>query len=168
MRLFSLLMYLAHWARAYGFWLPFLHNSLICFSKVKLLSTFNTRNFSLELHSVKEFLIIMDFKLNGDKNKWNLEGFTLKLLQRNQSKRLSIVISRSDITSKNVFPQLNNIGFLYLFYFFYPKMKSSNSMGHRDNMRWVKLRTSQSENKPYFCVASFRPSLFKRSSLEVA
>ena len=48
----------------------------------------------------------MDFKLNGDRNKWHLEGFTLKLLQQNQSKRLFIVVSRSDITSKNVVPQL--------------------------------------------------------------
>ena len=51
----------------------------------------------------------MDFKLNGDRNKWHLEGFTLKLLQQNQSKRLFIVVSRSDITSKNVFPQLYGV-----------------------------------------------------------
>ena len=51
----------------------------------------------------------MDFKLNGDGSKWHLEGFTLKLLKQNQSKRLAIVVSRSDITSKNVFPQLYGV-----------------------------------------------------------
>ena len=95
-------MYLAHRARACSFWLPFLHSSLICFSNVKLLSTVTPRNFSLELPSIENFLIFVEFKLNGDRNKWHLEGFTLKLLWQNQSKRLFIVVSRSDITSKNV------------------------------------------------------------------
>ena len=42
---------------------------LICVSNVKLLSTFTSINFSLELPSVEEFLIFMDFKLNGDRSK---------------------------------------------------------------------------------------------------
>ena len=102
-------MYLAHQARACSVWLPFLHSSLICFSNVKLLSTVTPRNFSLELPSIEKFLSFMDFKLNGDRNKWHLEGYTLKLLQQNQSKWLSIVVSRSDITSKNVLPQLYGV-----------------------------------------------------------
>ena len=44
----------------------------------------------------------MDFKLNGDRNKWHLEGFTLKPLQQNQSKSLPIVVLGSDITSKKL------------------------------------------------------------------
>ena len=76
----------------------------MCFSNVKLQSTVTPRNFSLELPSIEEFLIFMDFKLNGDRNKLHLEGFTLKLLQQKQSKMLSIIVSSSDITSKNVFP----------------------------------------------------------------
>ena len=51
----------------------------------------------------------MDFNLNGDRNKCYVEGFTLKLLQQNQSKRFSIVVSRFDMTSKNVFPQLYGV-----------------------------------------------------------
>ena len=74
-------MYLAHGARVCSFWLPFLHSSLICFSNVKLLSTVTPGHFSLELPSIEEFLIFMDFKLNGDRNKWHLEECTLKLLQ---------------------------------------------------------------------------------------
>ena len=45
----------------------------------------------------------MDFKLNDDKNKLHLQGFTLKLLLQNQSKRLPTVASRSDIASKMCF-----------------------------------------------------------------
>ena len=78
----------------------------MCFSNLKLLSTVTPRNFFLEILSIEKFLIFMNFKLNGDRDKCHLEGFTLKLLQQNQSERLSIVVSRSDITSKNVFPQL--------------------------------------------------------------
>ena len=76
-------------------------------SNAKLLPTDTPRNFPLQLPSTEHFLIFMDFggfKLNGDRTKWHLEGFTLNLLQKNQSKRLSIAVSRSDITSKNVFP----------------------------------------------------------------
>ena len=51
----------------------------------------------------------MDFKLYGDINKWHVEGFTLKLLQQNQSKKLSIVASRFDIASKNVLPKLYEV-----------------------------------------------------------
>ena len=38
------------------------------------------RNLSLELPSVTELLILMDFALKGDKNKWHFAGFALKLL----------------------------------------------------------------------------------------
>ena len=79
------------------------------FLKCKISVNSSPRNFSLELPSTEKFIIFMDFKLNGDRNKWHLKGFTLKLLQQNQSKRLSIVVSRSDITSKNVFPQLYGV-----------------------------------------------------------
>ena len=58
---------------------------------------------------MKEFLRFMDFKLNGDRNKWLLEGLTLKLLQQNELKRLFIVVWRSDIASRNVFPQLYGV-----------------------------------------------------------
>ena len=67
--LFSVLMNLAHLVRACNFKFPFLQSSFICFSKVKLLSIVMPRNFSLELPSITELLILMDFALKGDKNK---------------------------------------------------------------------------------------------------
>ena len=66
--LFSALMNLAHLVRACNFKFPFLHSSFICFSIVKLISIVMPRNFSLELRSIKELLILMDFALKGDKN----------------------------------------------------------------------------------------------------
>ena len=99
--LFSVLMYWANRARACSFWLPFLHNWQICFSNVKLLSTVTLRNFSLKLPSIEECLIFMDFKLIVYRNKWRLEEFTLKLLQQNQSRRFSIIVSRSHMTFEN-------------------------------------------------------------------
>ena len=68
-RLFSVLMNLAHLVRACNFKFPFLQSSFICFSKVKLLSIVMPRNFSLELPSITELLILMDFALKGDKDK---------------------------------------------------------------------------------------------------
>ena len=62
-------MYLEHRARACTFWLPFLHSSIICFSNVKLLSPVTPGSFSLELPSIEEFLVFMDFKLKDDRNK---------------------------------------------------------------------------------------------------
>ena len=53
----------------YGDFQIYISVPLICVSNVKLLSTFTSRNFSLELPSVEEFLIFMDFKLNGDRTK---------------------------------------------------------------------------------------------------
>ena len=47
---------------------------------LKLLSIAMPRNVSLELPSVTELLILMDFALKGDKNKWHFEAFALKLL----------------------------------------------------------------------------------------
>ena len=38
------------------------------------------RNFSLELPSITERLILIDFALKGDKNKYHFEAFALKLL----------------------------------------------------------------------------------------
>ena len=38
------------------------------------------KNFSLELHSITELLILMNFALRGDKNKWYFEAFGLELL----------------------------------------------------------------------------------------
>ena len=96
-------MYLAHQAKACSFWLLFsdiLFINIFLKSKItKLLSKVTPRNFSLELPSIDEFLIVMDFKLNGDRNEWHLEEFTLKLLQ-NRSKKLSIIVSSCDKTSK--------------------------------------------------------------------
>ena len=71
-------MDLAHLAKACNFKFSFLQCSL--FSKVKLLPIVMPRNFSLELPSVTELLILMDFALKGDKNKWHFAGFALKLL----------------------------------------------------------------------------------------
>ena len=79
-RVLSELMYLAYRTGASSFWLPFLHNSLICFSNEKLLSTVTPRNVSQELPSIEEFLILRDFKFNSDRSKWHLDEFTLKLL----------------------------------------------------------------------------------------
>ena len=62
-------MNLAHLVGACNFKFPFLQSSFICFSKVKLLSIAMPRNFSLELPSITELLILMDFALKGDKNK---------------------------------------------------------------------------------------------------
>ena len=50
------------------------------FLKSKITVNSNSRNFSLEFPSIEEFLILMDFKLDGVGNKLHLEGFTLKLL----------------------------------------------------------------------------------------
>ena len=86
--------------------ISFLHNSFLFFSNVKLLSTVTSRNLSLEFPSMEGLLIIMDFKLKGDQNKLHFDWFALKLFWQNQSKRLSIGISRSDMASKNVFTQL--------------------------------------------------------------
>ena len=52
-----------------NFKFSFLQSSFACFSKVKLLSIVMPRNFSLELPSITELLILMDFALKGDKNK---------------------------------------------------------------------------------------------------
>ena len=71
-------MNLAHLARACNFKFSFLQCSF--FSKVKLLPIEMTRNFSLELHSITELLILMNFALRGDKNKWYFEAFALELL----------------------------------------------------------------------------------------
>ena len=68
-RLFSVFMNLAHLVGACNFKFPFLQSSFICFSKVKLLSIVMPRNFSLELPSITELLILMDFALKGDKDK---------------------------------------------------------------------------------------------------
>ena len=38
------------------------------------------RNFSLELPSVTELLILIYFALKGEKNKWHFEAFALELL----------------------------------------------------------------------------------------
>ena len=73
-------MNLAHLVRACNFKFPFLQSSFICFSKVKLLSIVMPRNFSLELRSITELLILMDFALKGDKKKRHFEAFALKLL----------------------------------------------------------------------------------------
>ena len=62
-------MNLAHLVRACNFKFPFLQSSFICFSKVKLLSIVMSKNFSLELPSIAELLILMDFVLKGDQNK---------------------------------------------------------------------------------------------------
>ena len=42
----------------------------ICFSKVKTLSIVMPINFALERPSITELLILMDFTLKGDKNKF--------------------------------------------------------------------------------------------------
>ena len=68
-RLFSVLMNLVHLVRACSFKFPFLQSSFICFSKLKLLSIVMSRNFSLELPSYTELLILMGFALKGDKTK---------------------------------------------------------------------------------------------------
>ena len=67
--LFSALMNLAHLVRACNFKFPFLQSSFICFSKVKLLLIVMPRNFSPELSSITELLILMNFVLKDDKNK---------------------------------------------------------------------------------------------------
>ena len=61
-------MNLAHLVRACNFKFPLLQ-SYLCFSKVKLLLIVMPRNFSLELSSITELLILMNFVLKGDKNK---------------------------------------------------------------------------------------------------
>ena len=61
-------MNLAHLVRACNFKFPF-YKAHLCFSKVKLLSIVMPRNFSLELRSITELLILMDFALKGDKDK---------------------------------------------------------------------------------------------------
>ena len=48
----------------------------------------------------------MDLALKGDKNTWHFEAFVFESLLQNQLNKLSNVISRSDIVSKNVFLQL--------------------------------------------------------------
>ena len=63
----------------------------------------------IESSSPFYFLMLLHFKLNRDRYKLELEGFTLKLLQQNQSKRLSIVVSRSDINSKDMYQQLYEV-----------------------------------------------------------
>ena len=73
-------VYLVHHVRACNYWLPFLRNSFICFSNVKLLSTMTLRHFSLELPSMEELLKFMDLKLKSDSNKWHFQRFTLKLV----------------------------------------------------------------------------------------
>ena len=70
----------AHLVRAGNFIFPFLQSSFICFSKEKLLSIVMPRNFTLELPSITELLILMDFALKGDENKWHFDAFALKLL----------------------------------------------------------------------------------------
>ena len=62
-------MHLEHRVRACNFWMPFLHNSFICFSNIKLLSTATPKSLSLELPSVEKRLILMEFQLKGDTNK---------------------------------------------------------------------------------------------------
>ena len=68
-RLFSVLMNLAHLIRVCYFTFPSLQSSFICFSKAKLLSIVMSRNFSLEVPSITEFLLLMGFALKGDKTK---------------------------------------------------------------------------------------------------
>ena len=63
---------------------------------------FYNRKFSSPFY----FLIFLHFKLNRDRYKLDLE---LKLLQQNQSKRLSIVVSRSDINYKDMYQQLYEV-----------------------------------------------------------
>ena len=77
---FSVLVNMGHLVGACNFKLPFLQSSFICLSKVKLLSIVMPRNFSLELPSITELLILMDFSLKGVKNKLHFETFALKLL----------------------------------------------------------------------------------------
>ena len=62
-------MNLADLVRACNFKFPFLQSSFIWFSKLKLLSIVIPSFFSLELPSITELLILMDFALKGDKNK---------------------------------------------------------------------------------------------------
>ena len=51
------------------------------FSKIKLLlSIVMLTRFSLELPSIKELLVLTDFSLKGDKNKWHFEAHALKVL----------------------------------------------------------------------------------------
>ena len=73
-------MNLAHLVRACNFKLPFFESPFICFSKAKLLSIVMPRKLPLELLSITEPLILMDFALKGDKNKWHFEVIALKLL----------------------------------------------------------------------------------------
>ena len=89
--LFSVLKSLAHLARACHFKFPFLQNSFIRFSKLQLLSIVMPRNISLELLSITELLILIDFALKCKKNEWNFEAFALKFLWHNQLKKLSNV-----------------------------------------------------------------------------
>ena len=77
-RIFAAPMNLAHLVIACNIKLPFLQISFICFFKVKLLSIAMPKNFSLELHSVRELLILMDFALKFDKYKCLFEAFALK------------------------------------------------------------------------------------------
>ena len=62
-------MSLAHIVGACPFKFPFLQNSFIRFSKLKLLSIVMPRNFSLELPSIIELVILIDFALKCNKNK---------------------------------------------------------------------------------------------------
>ena len=71
---------MAHLVGACNFKLSFLQSSFICLSKLKLLSIVMLRNFSLELPSITEILILMDFSLEDVKNKLHFETFALKLL----------------------------------------------------------------------------------------
>ena len=68
-------MNLAHLVRACNFKFSFLQSSFICFLKVKLLSIVIRRDFSLELPSITELLILTDFELKGDQNKVHFEAF---------------------------------------------------------------------------------------------
>ena len=50
------------------------------FFKSKVTINYMSRAFSLELPSVIELLILMDFALKGGKNKLHFKAFALKLL----------------------------------------------------------------------------------------
>ena len=64
-----------------------------------------SRAFSQELPSIIELLILMDFTLKGGKNKLRFKAFALKLLLQNQLNKLSNIIFRFDVVSKNVLLQ---------------------------------------------------------------
>ena len=75
------------------------------FLKSKATINYMSRAFSLELPSIIELLILMDFALKGGKNKLHFKAFALKLLEQNQLNKFSNVIFRFDVVSRNVLLQ---------------------------------------------------------------